>query len=539
MIQRPACFRARAGALATGFLLALALAWQVRAAAPTPDGIAAMAERARAAFEVPGLAVAVVKDGEVVLARGFGVRRAGGRDPVDADTLFGIASNSKAFTTAALAILADEGRLDWNDRVIDHLPQFRMYDPYVTREFTVRDLVTHRSGLGLGAGDLMFWPETTFTREEIIRGLRHLKPVSSFRAKYDYDNLLYMVAGELVPAATGQSWEEFVRQRIFLPLGMRRTNTSVHDFGSDPNVVSPHVRMDGRVHAVEWSGLDNVAAAGAINSSAADMSRWALAQLAGGEYRDAQGRPQRLFSEKQHREMWSPQMPMPAPAPIPELPALQSHFSSYALGWRVNDYRGHRIVGHTGAVLGNYSRVTLVPELGLGIVVLTNSQESAAHSALTWQIVDAWLEAPAFDWVAGYQAYAERTRREAAQQVGAQAAARNARSKPSLPLAAYAGKYRDPWFGEIELKQEGKGLVLHFPKSPRLVGDVEHWQYDTFAVRWRERTMEGDAYMTFDLKPEGGIRQMTMKAISPLTDFSFDFHDLLFTPVAASGAPAD
>lgn len=523
--------------LRTGLLAAcLLLVAAPLSAAPTPEDLARIAERARAAFEVPGLAVAVVKDGEVVLARGFGVKRAGGGDAVDADTLFGIASNSKAFTTATLAILADEGKLGWDDRVIDHLPQFRMYDPYVTREFTVRDLVTHRSGLGLGAGDLMFWPETTFSREEIIQGLRHLKPVSSFRAKYDYDNLLYMVAGELVPATTGQSWDAFVKQRIFDPLGMGRSNTSVRAFGDDPNVVTPHVRLDGRVHPVEWSGLDNVAPAGAINSSAADMSRWLLAQLAGGEYRDAQGVTRRLFSEKQHREMWSPQTLLPAPAPIPELPALRPNFATYALGWGVTDFRGHRVVGHTGAVLGNYSRVALVPDLNLGIVVLTNSQESAAFNALTWQIVDAWLDAPAFDWVAGYQAYAERVRREAAEKVGAQAATRNARSKPSLPLAAYAGKYRDPWFGEIELKREGEGLVLRFPRSPRMVGDVEHWQYDTFAVRWRERTLEGDAYMSFDLKPDGTIRQMTMQAISPLTDFSFDYQDLLFTPLAAPPA---
>jgi CubicO group peptidase (beta-lactamase class C family) len=483
-------------------------------------------------FNVPGIAVAVVKDGRVVIAKGFGVREQGKPATVDENTLFGIASNSKAFTAAALAMLVDEGKLSWDDRVIKHLPGFQMYDPYVTREMTVRDLLTHRSGMGLGAGDLMWWPPTNFTREEITRNIRYLKPVSSFRTRYAYDNVLYMVAGEVLKSISGKNWEEFIKERIFTPLGMTRSNTTTKDLRPGENVVSAHAMADGALKPIPFNNLDNVAAAGAINSSVAEMSKWLIAQLANGRYRAGDGTEKRLFSERQNQEMWSPQTILPINQnPPPQMAALKPNFSAYGLGWVLQDYLGHKVVSHTGGLAGMVSKVTLVPDLKLGIVVLTNQEEGGAFSAISWRIVDSYLNAPATDWTKAYADLRRVQLQGAETALKGDAAKRNAESKPSLSLKSYAGTYRDSWYGEITIAEASGKLTLRFNRTPLLIGDLEHWQYDTFVVRWKERTLLADAYVTFSLKPDGSIEQMKMQAVSPLTDFSFDFQDLLFVPV--------
>ena len=230
-------------------------------------------------FQVPGIAVAIVKDGKVVLAKGYGVRKLGESAPVDAHTLFGIASNTKAFTSAALAMLVDEGKITWDDPVIKYIPAFQLYDPYVTREMTIRDLLTHRSGLGLGAGDLLWWPPTDYSRDEIIRRFRYVKPATSFRSRYAYDNVLYMVAGQIIPAVTGKSWDEFIRERIFKPIGMSESNTSVSAFRPGDNIAIPHAPVDGRIEAIKYINLDNVGPAGAINSNVTDLAKWVIVQL--------------------------------------------------------------------------------------------------------------------------------------------------------------------------------------------------------------------------------------------------------------------
>jgi CubicO group peptidase (beta-lactamase class C family) len=481
-------------------------------------------------FEVPGMAVAVVKDGRVVMARGYGVRKLGEAAPVDENTLFGIASNSKAFTAAALAMLVDEGKISWDDPVIKHLPAFQMYDPYVTRELTIRDLLTHRSGLPLGAGDLLFWPGTTFTREEIVQRIRFVKPATSFRSRYAYDNILYLVAGEVIRAVTGKTWDEFIKERIFTPLGMTRSNTSVKAFRIGDNIATPHARADGRLKAIEYMNIDNTAPAGAINSCVAEMAKWMIAQLDGGVIRNSEGGEKRLFSARQNQEMWSAQTITPIGNPPPPLAALKPMFAAYGLGWGLSDYRGHKTVSHTGGLAGLVSKVTLIPDLKLGVVVLTNQEAGGAFQAMSWHILDSYLGAPPTDWIKAFRTVEETQNRRAAEEVKKQSGARNAESKPSLPLAKYAGTYRDAWYGDVTISEENGRLVLRFSRTPLLTGDLEHWQYDTFIARWRERTLNADAYVSFALKPDGAIEQMKMQAVSPLTDFSFDFHDLLFVP---------
>jgi CubicO group peptidase (beta-lactamase class C family) len=493
-------------------------------------------ERARKEFDVPGIAVAVVKDGNVVAVKGYGVRKAGGAAPVTPQTLFRIASNTKAFTAAALAILADEKRIRWDDAVIQHLPAFQMYDPYVTREMTIRDLLTHRSGLGLGAGDLMFFPPSDLSREEIVRRLRFIKPATSFRSTYAYDNLLYLVAGQIIPVVTGKSWDDFVKDRIFTPLRMTNSFTSTDGLKNGKDVATPHNKLSGKLQALPQENVDNNAPAGSIVSCVADLAKWMNLQLAGGS-----AGPTRIFTAAQNKEMWSAQTILPIGDPAKDVPAafaaIQPNFNAYGLGWGLRDYRGKKLVGHTGGLSGFVSRTALIPELKLGVVVLTNQEATGAHTAIANTVLDHYLGAPETDWVAAYSAQAKKAQAEAEETVRNAGGKRSTNTRPSLPLGSYAGRYRDAWYGDIRIEEDHGKLSVFFTHSPDLAGELEHWQYDTFIARWKNRTLDADAYVTFTLKPDGGIDEMRMKAVSPLTDFSFDFHDLLFRPVAIDVKP--
>jgi CubicO group peptidase (beta-lactamase class C family) len=491
------------------------------------ESLDAAVTRALAAFEVPGAALAVVKDGRVLIAKGYGIRELGEPAPVDAKTLFGIASNTKVFTAVALGLLVEEGKIAWDAPVIDYLPGFQMWDPYVTRELTIRDLLVHRSGLGLGGGDLLWWPASTYNRKEIARRLRYVKPVASFRGAYAYDNVLYLVAGEVIEAVTGKSWEDFVAERILSRVGMVSSNVRHSAAREGGNVAATHARVEGVVRPIKPFDSDNTNPAGGINSCADDMARWLLVLLADGKLADGS----RLFSERTSRELSSSVTPMPNRVPPPEFAALRTNFNLYALGLNIQDYRGRKIVTHTGGLPGYLSKVTRVPELGLGIAVLTNQESEEAFSAVTYDIIDRFMEAPKTDWVDAFLKLRAREAAEIAKTVDQGNAARNASSKPSLALEKYAGTYEDAWYGDIGISLEAGTLVMQFAHTPSLVGDLEHWQYDTFVVRWRDRETRADAFVSFALDPDGNVEQAKMRTVSPETDFSFDFQDLLLLPV--------
>jgi CubicO group peptidase (beta-lactamase class C family) len=490
------------------------------------ESIDTVVEKARKTFDVPGVAVAVVKDGQVVFAKGFGVRKLGADAPVTANTLFGIASNTKAFTAAALAILVDEGKLHWTDRVIDYLPSFQMADPYVTREMRVKDLLVHRSGLALGAGDLMFFPASDLSSDEIVKRLRYVPLETSFRSAYAYDNVLYLVAGRVIEAISGKPWNLFIKDRIFSPLGMSTSKTSIRDLKPGDDFAEPHAHLDGVVAAIRPDVLDNNAPAGAIQSSVVEMSKWVAMQLNTGEIPGGK----RLFSAAQSKEMWSAATPIPINDLPAGLAAFKTNFSAYGLGWGLRDYRGYKLVSHTGGLSGMVSQVMMVPELKLGVIVLTNQESGGTFSSITMAILDQYMNAPASDWVTAFDAAAKSREKSAAEFVTKAGAKRNTTSKPSLALAGYAGRYRDPWYGDVTIKEEGGKLVVRFSHSPDLTGEMEHWQYDTFIARWKNRAMDADAYVTFSLKPDGSVDQIKMAAVSPLTDFSYDFHHLALKP---------
>jgi CubicO group peptidase (beta-lactamase class C family) len=495
--------------------------------------LAADVERTMKLFDVPGIAIAVVKDGQVVASQGFGVRKLGAPDRVDGKTLFEIASNSKAFTAAALAMLVDEGKLAWDDPVTKHLPDFQMYDAYVTHEMTVRDLLTHRSGLGLGAGDLLWWPTTDFSTDEIIHKLRYIRPATSFRSSYAYDNLLYIVAGKIIAAKSGKTWGETIRERILQPVGMVSTTTSLADNAGNPDVANAHSKINDRIAAVKAMPVPNAVGAVGINTNADDIARWMNVLLAGGRVgTDANGKETRLYSAKQAREMWTAQTPMRISEPDPKLAATRPNFLAYGLGFQLRDWQGRLLAMHSGALQGFYSKVVLVPEAKLGIAILTNAESGGSLNALQYQLLDRMLNpAATTDWIGIVKAVEDENHAKELARLGKASAARAATSQPSLARTAYDGDYEDPWYGIATIKHVGGRQVLTLSRTPDLTGVLEHYQHDTFIVRWKERNFNADAYVTFALNPDGSIERMKMQPISTETDFSYDFQDLNFTPV--------
>jgi CubicO group peptidase (beta-lactamase class C family) len=494
-----------------------------------PPDIDAWVARSMKTFDVPGVALAIVKDGRVVLAKGYGVRKLGETAPVDADTLFGIASNSKAFTAATIAMLVDEGKLDWDDPVIKYLPAFRLDDPFVSSQLTVRDLLCHRTGLGLGAGDLLFWPDTDLSRDQVVAAARGLRPTSSLRSKYAYNNLAFVVAGQLVPAITGKSWDEFVRERIFAPLDMSSSTITSAGFKPGVNFAVPHSRgwrLEGELKPIAWTPDDTWAAAAGIKSSANDLVKWVIAQLGDGKLTGGQ----QLFSKRTHDEMWSPQTIVRIRDWPAALASTRPNFATYGLGWGLRDYRGHKVVSHGGALTGMVSTVFLVPDEKLGIVVLTNQEETGAYSAIVYHVLDYYLRLSPTDWVAAFRAARDESLAKDNETERRLVANRATGTKPSLNLERYAGEYKDDWYGKVIIEQQNDHLVLRMTHSPNMTADLEHWQYDTFKAVFRETTIP-DALVDFDLKYDGTIGEMRMTPLSDLADFSFDYQDLRLKPV--------
>ncbi len=466
--------------------------------------------QARADWRVPGLAVAIVKDGQIVFEKGYGTRHRFEGGTVDEHTLFAIASNTKAFTSAAIAMLVDDGKLRWDTRVTDVLPWFEVRDPWVTREMRVRDLLSHRGGFGTFSGDLL-WYGTSYSAEEVVRRLRHLEPAGGFRESYRYNNLMFITAGEVIRVASGMPWDAFVRARILEPLGMTETVASVAQLAGRANVATPHGEKADTVRPFPWEPWDAMGSAGAIVSSAHDMAKWLTLQLGRGE---ANGR--RLFSEAQSRVMWTPHISSAVSAGSQER-WPSTHFIGYGLGWSLRDYLGRKLVMHGGAYDGMYSQVLLVPEERLGVVILTNAMTDV-QSALAWRIADAYLGAPAKDWS---RDYLDRVGPSTAERRWAEwDSTRLANTAPSLPLDAYVGTYGGPLYGDATVALEEDRLVLRLLPAGDLVGDLAHWHRDVFRVHWRrEFPWFGDGLVQFVLNANGDADHLTIDV--PNDDFWF------------------
>jgi CubicO group peptidase (beta-lactamase class C family) len=485
-----------------------------------------LVERTMKTFQVPGMAVAVIKDGKVIHSKGYGVSSLNTGQKVDEHTLFGIASNSKAFTAATLAILADEKKISWDDKVIQYIPEFRMYNSYVTEDFTIRDLLTHRSGLGLGAGDLMIWPDSTdFTINDIIYNLRFLKQTSPFRTKFDYDNLLYMVAGEVVTRVSGMSWEQFVEDRILKPLEMNRSASAFSRLNDKTNVIDGHSVVNKKLRVTPQGGMKSgQCAAGGIYSSIYDMSKWMICQLENGKY--GHQLEKQLFSASAQKEMWSPQTNMAV-----RTDKYNNHFNAYGLGWFLTDVKGIKQVSHTGGLEGMVTQVTLFPEMKLGIVVLTNQESGAAFMSVTNTIKDSYLGVIPEDWVLRYDTLIAKSEKEDEElsgkiQTEIDNALLSAGKQPDANL--FIGEYSDNWLGKVIISVRNGKLWFQATRSPQLSGAMSYYKGNSFAVKWKNRFMKADAFVLFNLDQEGKAAGFRMKPISPLTDFSYDFQDLDF-----------
>ena len=485
--------------------------------------ITAAIEQSMARFDVPGMAVAVVAEGEVVYAKGFGVRHLDTKEPVTADTLFGIASNTKAFTSAALAMLVDQGKLNWDDKVIDHLPEFRLYDAYATREMTIRDLLSHRSGLGLGQGDLMIWPDTDKSVDDIIQSLQHLKPQSSFRSTYAYNNLMFVTAGEVVARVSGMSWQDFIEQKMLTPLGMEQSRAGFSRIDEDNNnYATGHIPFNGKLNPFFVNYLEDFRGAGAIASNVKEMSLWLNTQLNAGVMANGET----LFSAKQQEQMWLPHINRAVSKAA--FAATRQQFSGYGLGWSIVDYHGYKRVGHGGGILGMVSQVSLLPEKKLGVVVLSNQQAFAALSAVTEEIFEQALELEDQDYV---ERFAERHFKNKEQAY--------ANAKPglvedyqsALPPIYYTGTLHDAWYGDVVIEQLDGKLRIDFTHTKRLKGELQHHSGNSFIVKWDEPMLEADAFIHFTLNEQNKVSSARMHAVSTeVTDFSFDFRNLDLRP---------
>lgn len=480
-------------------------------------------EQVVARYDLPGLALGIVEDGRVVYTRTAGELVVGEGQSIDGQTLFKVASNTKSMTTATLARLVDAGKLSWNDPVVKWLPQFRMHDPWVGREMQVRDLLIHNSGLRAGAGDLMLWPEpNSFTRTDIIHGLAYLKPQRSFRSGYDYDNLLYIVAGEVAAAAGGAPYEELVQREVFQPLGMTRCRVGQWNRAETGNVAQPHMRQEGRNVPVREDGdvirATTMDPAGGVRCSLDDMLSWVTAWL------QPDGTAAGWLSREQRQALWAPQMPMPLSRRMREWD--NSHFSAYGYGWRLADVDGVFKVAHTGTLMGMYSAVTLLPDRKVGFVILINGQGDEARTVLNQVLVKQYTVRDPALTVAHYADLLKRgdAARPAAEKAPDTSSRR--RASPS-DLKTHLGTYRDPWFGDVSLCRDGGAVRLRAHKSPMLTGIVQRVGR-RYLVDWDDASVDAEAWLDFPAPND-----MRMAKVDPQADFSYDYEDLAFERTGA------
>ena len=481
-------------------------------------------EKTLETFNVPGIAVGIVHNDEVVLAKGYGIANINTGEKVNSSTNFGIASNSKAFTTTAIALLIDQGKINWDDRVKKYIPEFKMYDDYVTENFTIRDLVVHRSGLGLGAGDLMVWPDGhDFTPDDIIQNIQYLKPVSDFRTKYDYDNLLYIIAGVVIERVSGKSWTDFIEENFIQPLNMNRTAASWNTLKDRSNVIVPHVPIDGELKVVDRYTNSIFDAAAGLYSNVDDLIHWVKFQLNYGKTEDGR----QLVSEEQMRQLSTPQTLQPNRTTEP----YNTLFRAYGLGFQLQDMNGKLEVSHTGGLEGIVTQIIMYPQLDLGIIVLTNQQSGAAFMSISNTIKDFYLGLPEKDWVEHYSELIAKRQGDADQIVSeVWKTVEENKKKRIAYIDTLVGTYEDPWFGQVEISQSKGKLRFVSKRSSQLQGDMFYYKGDTFAVKWDNAYLHADAFAIIETK-EGKVVGMKMLPISPLTDFSYDFQDLDFKKV--------
>lgn len=473
-------------------------------------------------FDVPGISVGILKDEKIVYAKGHGVRSLTNKKDMNENTMVGVASNSKGFTCFALAMMVDAGKLNWDDKVRKHIPEFQLADAWVTEEFTVRDLVTHRSGMGLGAGDLMFFPEgNDFDVTDVINNVKHLQPESSFRSKFAYNNNMFIVAGEVLKRVSGLSWEEFIETKIMKPVGMASSKASYNRVTNKTNIIDAHTRAEGKVIQIphDWSETANPA--GGIVSNVKDMLTWANFLM-----NDAvTSNGDRLLSANQFHELWQLQTPLK----VGKNDSYNSNFRGYGLGWFLTDVKGgYKQVYHTGGLLGTVTQFTMIPDLNLAIVVLTNQMNGNAFNTITNSIKDSYLGYKDRNWLKDYGTKnANFLKYNDSLKATIFAKTEIAKTNKNLPKPSQiVGTYKDAWFGDIIISNDGNSYKIKCERSSYLFGELLPYNQTTYVAKWNNRSFDADVFVQFSFDENGNATGAKMKYIAPITDFSFDFHDL-------------
>lgn len=475
-------------------------------------------------FRVPGIAISIIKDGKLIYNKGFGVSSIRTKKVVDSETLFGIASNTKAFTAAALGLLVDEKKINWDDKVTKYIPEFRLYDPLATQEMTIRDLLCHRSGLATGVGDLMHDPDSTnFTINDIIYNLRYLKPKYSFRSKFAYDNNLYLVAGEVVTRVSKMRWEDFVEQCILKPLGMKASAASYYGCSKNPNIIDPHKLINDSVRVIARYTSTKDDAAGGVYSNVNDMSKWLLMLMNNGKY--GENLDKQLLSEQTVKELLAPQVVISVGKPG----AYNTHFAAYGLGWFLLDAKGYKQIVHTGEDVGMVSEVSIIPELNLGIVVLTNN-ESNAIDAITYQIMDSYLDVKNIDESSATFSRSnsnERSARFLKDSVYNEVIRKQSAYHPDTKRLA--GTYHDQWFGDVTISIRNERLWFAAQRSPQLRGFLLPYKNNTFFIRWQNPEVDGDTLVLLKRGNRGQADTFTLQ--NAVAGMGFNFDNLLFQKI--------
>ena len=451
---------------------------------------------------IPGMTVGIVKDGELIFSKGYGVKEEGKNDKPDGNTLYAIASNSKAFTSAIMAQLVQEGKLKWDDKVRDHLPYFALYDDYAAENATIRDILSHRIGLGTFSGDAI-WYQSDLTSEEIIKRIKFIEPAYEFRAGYGYSNLMYITAGEIIKTITGKSWSQNVKERFLDPLGMSRTITQLAKLDEVGNYATPHRLEEGKNIPIGWVNWEEIAATGGLISSVEDMAKWMIFNLNNGIHHG-----DTLLTPASRNMVWMPHNNFYMNHTKPN--DTETHFRSYGLGWSLSDYRGRMLVAHTGGYDGFITAVNLMPDEKLGVVVLTNGTKSPI-GAVSRYTLDAFTGGNKKDWSADYLKRVEANKARDTR-IADRKAARVTGTEPFLPLEAYTGTYYTDTYGNITVAREGDKLTLNFEHSPALNAKLAHWHYNIWEIKWNEPS----AWFSF------GTIQFTLDNNLNVTGIEFD-----------------
>jgi CubicO group peptidase (beta-lactamase class C family) len=486
---------------------------------PDVSGIEAYIDKAMKDWDVPGMSVAIVKDGQIISNRGYGVREIGKNAKVNEKTLFAIASNTKAFVSSAIGVLHQEGKLNLNDKVQEYIPGFQVYDSYASSEANIADLLCHRIGLGTYSGDVI-WYKSDLNAAEVVEKIRYVPQKYSFRDGYGYSNLMFITAGEVIRKVTNLPWDNYVKATFFNPLGMDRTITSIRDLERMGNFAIPHKPVSDQNIPIDWVNWDNMGAAGGIISSSNDMAKWLIFQLDNGIWEN-----DTILDPAAQNVLWTPHsnytINLSSKKRNPG-----TNFSGYGLGWSVSDYYGNRMITHGGGYDGMYSQVAMLPEQKLGIVILTNTMKGIA-TPLRYYIINQFINRESKDF--SQDALDKSSEKSSVElEIEAQKKVRVLNTEPTLDMAKYAGTYQTDMHGPIHIVKEGDDLFLNFEKAPDLTARLEHWHFDTWEIKWY------NVHAWFDF----GTIRFHCDSHMEITGFEFDvpnndifFHELTVTKV--------